>query len=71
MGVGGSHDCISRDGYVVAQECLPEAEHGDIRVFVMNGEPLVHDGLVAAFRRVKTATARTAKAGTKRANGSA
>ncbi len=45
-------DAISRDGYVVAQECLPEAEDGDVRVFVMNGEPLVHDGHVAAFRRV-------------------
>jgi glutathione synthase len=45
-------DAISRDGYVVAQECLPEAEHGDVRVFVMNGEPLEHEGRVAAFRRV-------------------
>ena len=45
-------DAISRDGYVVAQECLPEAEKGDVRVFVMNGEPLEHDGHVAAFRRV-------------------
>jgi glutathione synthase len=45
-------DAISRDGYVVAQECLPDAEHGDIRVFVMNGEPLEHNGHIAAFRRV-------------------
>jgi glutathione synthase len=45
-------DAISRDGYVVAQECLPEADEGDVRVFVMNGEPLAHDGQVAAFRRV-------------------
>ena len=45
-------DAISRDGYVVAQECLPEAEKGDVRVFVMNGEPLEHDGHIAAFRRV-------------------
>jgi glutathione synthase len=45
-------EAISRDGYVVAQECLPEAEKGDVRVFVMNGEPLAHDGHVAAFRRV-------------------
>lgn len=45
-------DAISRDGYVVAQECLPEAEKGDVRLFVMNGEPLEHDGHIAAFRRV-------------------
>jgi glutathione synthase len=45
-------DAISRDGYVVAQECLSAAEQGDVRVFVMNGEPLEHEGHVAAFRRV-------------------
>jgi glutathione synthase len=45
-------DAISRDGYVVAQEYLPEAEDGDVRVFVMNGEPLALNGRVAAFRRV-------------------
>ena len=45
-------DAIARDGYVVAQEFLPEAEHGDVRVFVMNGDPLEHDGTIAAFRRV-------------------
>jgi glutathione synthase len=45
-------DAIARDGYVVAQECLPEADDGDVRVFVMNGEPLEHGGHIAAFRRV-------------------
>jgi glutathione synthase len=45
-------DAISRDGYVVAQEWLPEAEQGDVRVFVVNGEPLERDGRIAAFRRV-------------------
>ena len=30
-------DAIARDGYVVAQECLPEADDGDVRVFLMNG----------------------------------
>lgn len=45
-------EAISRDGYVVAQQWLPEANDGDVRVFVLNGEPLVHDGHVAAFRRV-------------------
>ena len=33
-------EAISRDGYVVAQEYLPEADNGDVRLFVMNGQPL-------------------------------
>ncbi len=45
-------EAVSRDGYMVAQEYLPEAEEGDIRVFVMNGDPLAVDGAYAAFRRV-------------------
>lgn len=45
-------EAISRDGYVVAQEFLPKAKEGDVRLFVMNGEPLVREGHHAAFRRV-------------------
>jgi glutathione synthase len=45
-------EAVGRDGYIVAQEVLPEAEEGDVRVFMMNGEPLTVDGQVAAFRRV-------------------
>jgi glutathione synthase len=45
-------EAISRDGYVVVQEYLPEAAEGDVRMFVMNGAPLVRDGRHAAFRRV-------------------
>jgi glutathione synthase len=45
-------EAITRDGYVVAQEYLPEARKGDVRLFVMNGRPLEHDGACAAFRRV-------------------
>lgn len=45
-------ETISRDGYVVAQEYLEAAEEGDVRLFVMNGEPLEHNGKYAAFRRV-------------------
>ncbi len=44
-------EAISRDGYVVAQEYLPEAVNGDVRMFVMNGQPLMHQGEYAAFRR--------------------
>lgn len=44
-------EAIARDGYVVAQEYLPEAKKGDVRMFVMNGQPLMVDGEYAAFRR--------------------
>lgn len=44
-------ETIARDGYVVAQEFLPAAKDGDVRMFLMNGEPLEVDGRVAAFRR--------------------
>ena len=45
-------EAISRDGYVVAQEFLPAAAEGDLRLFLMNGKPLMADGKYAAFRRV-------------------
>jgi glutathione synthase len=45
-------DAVIRDGYCVAQEYLPAAVEGDVRLFVMNGRPLMHDGKFAAFRRV-------------------
>jgi glutathione synthase len=45
-------DAIVRDGYVVAQEYLPAAKDGDVRMFVMNGEPIQQDGRYAAIRRV-------------------
>jgi glutathione synthase len=44
-------DAISRDGYVVAQEYLSGADHGDVRIFVLNGEAMQQDGRYAAFRR--------------------
>jgi glutathione synthase len=47
-------EAISRDGYVVAQEFLPDAVNGDVRMFVMNGQPLVVDGAYAAFRRTNS-----------------
>ncbi|HEX4531862.1 MAG TPA: glutathione synthetase [Acidimicrobiia bacterium] len=45
-------EAVGRDGYIVAQENLAEAEQGDVRLFLMNGEPLVAGGKYAAFRRV-------------------
>lgn len=47
-------EAISRDGYVIAQEYLPDAAEGDIRLFLMNGAPLRYKGKYAAFRRVRT-----------------
>lgn len=44
-------EAIARDGYVVAQEYLEEAKNGDVRMFVMNGQPLMMNGKYAAFRR--------------------
>lgn len=47
-------ETITRDGFVVVQEFLKEAEQGDVRLFVMNGAPLEVGGEIAAFRRVNT-----------------
>jgi glutathione synthase len=47
-------DAVSRDGYVIAQEYLPAAAEGDLRLFIMNGLPLRYKGKYAAFRRVRT-----------------
>lgn len=46
-------EAVSRDGYVVAQEYLPEAAEGDMRLFMMNGVPLRYKGKYAAFRRLR------------------
>lgn len=45
-------DAIARDGYVIAQEYLPEAKNGDTRLFLMNGKPLEVDGKYAMLERV-------------------
>jgi glutathione synthase len=47
-------EAVSRDGYVIAQEYLPAATEGDVRLFLMNGLPLRYKGKYAAFRRVRT-----------------
>jgi glutathione synthase len=46
-------EAIRREGYVIAQEYLPEAVHGDTRLFMMNGKPLCCNGKYAAFQRVR------------------
>lgn len=47
-------ESVSRDGYIIAQEYLPKAVDGDMRMFLMNGQPLKYKGKYAAFRRVRT-----------------
>ena len=47
-------DAVSRDGFVIAQQYLPAATKGDMRLFVMNGRPLRVKGKYAAFRRVRS-----------------
>ncbi len=47
-------EAVSRDGYVIAQEYLSDAADGDIRLFVMNGEPMRYKGKYAAFKRVRS-----------------
>ena len=45
-------EAIGRDGYIIAQAYVAAAKKGDIRLFLMNGEPLRIDGKYAALRRV-------------------
>ena len=47
-------ESISRDGYVVAQEYLEAAAEGDMRLFMMNGQPLRYKNKYAAFRRLRS-----------------
>ncbi|MCA1709026.1 MAG: hypothetical protein LC808_39420 [Actinobacteria bacterium] len=45
-------EAVLQDGYVLAQERVEGAENGDIRMFLVDGEPLELEGRYAAFRRV-------------------
>ena len=47
-------DAVSRDGFVIAQQYLPAAAEGDMRLFVMNGRALQVKGKYCAFRRVRS-----------------
>ena len=46
-------DAVATEGYIIAQEYLPEATEGDTRMFLMNGMPLQFKGHYAAFHRVR------------------
>ncbi len=45
-------ETISKDGYVIAQEFLPQVKHGDVRVLLLNGKVMVKDGQKGILRRV-------------------
>lgn len=47
-------DAIARDGFVIAQEYLPEATKGDVRLFLLNGRPIVVDKQIAAIHRLQS-----------------
>jgi glutathione synthase len=47
-------ESLLRDGYIIAQEYLPAAHEGDIRLFMMNGQPLKYKNKYAAFRRLRS-----------------
>ena len=47
-------EAVSHYGYVIAQEYLPAAAEGDMRLFLMNGRPLRYKGKFAAFRRIRS-----------------
>jgi glutathione synthase len=45
-------EAVLEDGYVIAQERVRGAVDGDLRLFLLDGDPLQLDGSYAAFRRV-------------------
>lgn len=46
-------EAVSSEGYVIVQEYLPDAIHGDTRLFLLNGEPLRCQGKIAAIHRMR------------------
>jgi len=46
-------EAISDEGYVIAQEFLPDIKYGDTRLFMANGQVLSCDGKYAAIQRIR------------------
>lgn len=44
-------EAVLQEGYVIAQEYLPQAADGDTRLIMMNGKILRHQGKIAAIHR--------------------
>lgn len=47
-------EAVLQDGYAIAQEFVAGGEDGDARIFLLDGQLLEHEDVVAAFRRVPT-----------------
>jgi glutathione synthase len=46
-------EVISEEGFIIAQEYLPKAVNGDIRLFLVNGHPLKNKNKIAALHRYR------------------
>jgi glutathione synthase len=46
-------ESVASEGYIIAEQYLPEARDGDTRLFLLNGFPLICEGHYAALRRVR------------------
>lgn len=49
-------DVLTRDGFCVAQRFIDGADQGDTRILLLDGEPIVVDGHLAAHRRIPSGT---------------
>ena len=47
-------EAVLQDGYALVQEFVDGGEQGDARIFLLDGQILERDGVLAAFRRVPT-----------------
>ena len=47
-------EAVLQDGYAIVQEFVDGGEHGDARIFLLEGKLLERDGKPAAFRRIPT-----------------
>ena len=45
-------EAVLQDGYAIVQEFIDGGEHGDARIFLLEGQILQRDGNLAAFRRL-------------------
>ena len=45
-------ETIRHDGYIIAQEFLPEVKDGDVRILLLNGRVMEVDGKKSAIKRV-------------------
>ncbi len=46
-------EAIASEGFVIAQEFLPQAFHGDTRLFLLDGEPFQYHGKYCAIHRMR------------------